>query len=38
MTTKEYDQDEHAEQGADALAAFILCLVAIAYIFAKTIF
>jgi hypothetical protein len=38
MPAKEYGQDEYAEQGTDAIAAFILCVIAIAYICAKTLF
>ena len=34
--SKEYVEDEYAEQGTDAIAAFILCVIAIAYIIAKT--
>jgi hypothetical protein len=33
--TTVYDQDEYAEQGADALATFILCVIAIAYLIGK---
>jgi len=34
-TTRTYDQDELAEQGTDALATFILCVIAIAYLLIK---